>query len=399
VQRTVLTEFQVKNFKSIRDLRLEPGRVTVLIGENGSGKSNILEALAFAGATVADKLDHEFLASRGIRTTEPRFMCSAFDAGTAPEIHFIARAGAAEVGFHVAAQSEVPGEVAAWELVLDRHGAPSGDSDEPILSEAFKALERAASAVGAQLRAPRKNLRTITERALMRVLVLHELGELPTFLIYSPENTALRNFEQEGQILPLGVKGEGLFQLLKKLSTDESTMAELRENLRLLDWFGDIRLTSDLAPYERTLRIRDRYLAVPEGNPLEYFDQRSANEGFLFLLFYFALVISPDTPKLFAIDNIDASLNPKLCTELMRRLVALAVKHDKQILITTHNPAILDGLDLNDPDQRLYTVHRNSKGHTKARRVTAPKPVGDEPPVKLSEAFLRGLLGGLPQNF
>jgi len=209
----------------------------------------------------------------------------------------------------------------------------------------------------------------------------------------------LKYFEQEGQILPLGVKGEGLFQLLKKLSTDESTMAELRENLRLLDWFGDIRLTSDLAPYERTLRIRDRYLAVPEGNPLEYFDQRSANEGFLFLLFYFALVISPDTPKLFAIDNIDASLNPKLCTELMRRLVALAVKHDKQILITTHNPAILDGLDLNDPDQRLYTVHRNSKGHTKARRVTAPKPVGDEPPVKLSEAFLRGLLGGLPQNF
>lgn len=93
----------------------------------------------------------------------------------------------------------------------------------------------------------------------------------------------------------------------------------------------------------------------------------------------FALFVSSDTPKLFAIDNVDASLNPKLCTELMRRLVVLAKKCDKQVLITTHNPAVLDGLDLNDDEQRLFMVYRNSKGHTRARRVRAPKPLGDEP--------------------
>jgi hypothetical protein len=83
----------------------------------------------------------------------------------------------------------------------------------------------------------------------------------------------------------------------------------------------------------------------------------------------------------------------------MRRLVALAKKYDKQVLITTHNPAVLDGLDLNDDEQRLFVVYRNSEGHTKVRRATPPQPLGDEPPVKLSEAFLRGILGGLPQNF
>lgn len=396
MQRTVLTEFQVKNFKSIRDLRLEPGRVTVLIGENGSGKSNILEALAFAGAAVAGKLDHEFLASRGIRVPTPRFMRNAFRDDADPSIRFVADMDGESATFEVTSKSQKASD--PWAVVIEEVTSilPSGDSISK--SKDFQDItERTLQGIDAP--GTKEELATLAGSVLARMMLLQSLRSLAAFLIYSPENTALRNFEQEGQILPLGVKGEGLFQLLKTMSADESAMAELRDNLRLLDWFEDIRLTSDLAPYERRLHIRDRYLAASEGKPLEYFDQRSANEGFLFLLFYFALVISPDTPKLFAIDNIDASLNPKLCTELMRRLVALAAKHDKQILITTHNPAILDGLDLNDPDQRLYTVHRNSKGHTKARRVAAPKPVGDEPPVKLSEAFLRGLLGGLPQNF
>jgi hypothetical protein len=34
------------------------------------------------------------------------------------------------------------------------------------------------------------------------------------FLIYSPEYSYLRNFSEEGQIVPLGTKGEGLFKLL-----------------------------------------------------------------------------------------------------------------------------------------------------------------------------------------
>lgn len=75
----MLREIFIENYKSIQKLRLELGRVTVLIGENGSGKSNILEAIALASAAASDKLDNEFLASRGIRVTEPQFMRSAFD--------------------------------------------------------------------------------------------------------------------------------------------------------------------------------------------------------------------------------------------------------------------------------------------------------------------------------
>jgi AAA15 family ATPase/GTPase len=58
----MITELDIKNYKSIRELTLPLGRINVFIGENGAGKSNILEVIALAAA-AADKLDHEFLSS------------------------------------------------------------------------------------------------------------------------------------------------------------------------------------------------------------------------------------------------------------------------------------------------------------------------------------------------
>ena len=46
----MIRKVRVENYKSIPDLTLDLGRVTVLIGANGSGKTNILEAIALASA-------------------------------------------------------------------------------------------------------------------------------------------------------------------------------------------------------------------------------------------------------------------------------------------------------------------------------------------------------------
>ena len=214
------------------------------------------------------------------------------------------------------------------------------------------------------------------------------------FLIYSPENSSLRVFDEEGQIQPLGIKGQGLLKLLKILNNDSNKINEIKQRLDLIDWFDDFKLSID-SELERNVQIKDRYL----DKELPYFNQRSSNEGFLFLMFYFALFVSDDTPKFFAIDNIENALNPKLCTRLIQELVELAKKYDKQVIFTTHNPAILDGLDLHDDEQRLFVIYRNIDGHTKAKRVYAPEPLDDDDPVPLSEAFMNGYIGGLPNNF
>lgn len=51
-----MTNFiEIENYKSIKHLKLETARVNVFIGEPNSGKSNIMEALAFLSQGVLDK--------------------------------------------------------------------------------------------------------------------------------------------------------------------------------------------------------------------------------------------------------------------------------------------------------------------------------------------------------
>jgi hypothetical protein len=124
---------------------------------------------------------------------------------------------------------------------------------------------------------------------------------LPRFLIYAPENSALRTFQAEGQILPLGIRGEGLFAHLMGLNSDANRdrLEKINAELTLINWFEGFEIPNDLGPGERAIRIEDQFLK--DGM---LFDQRSANEGFLFLLFYMTLFISPETPA-FSIENID----------------------------------------------------------------------------------------------
>ncbi|MEN8221383.1 MAG: AAA family ATPase [Pseudomonadota bacterium] len=374
----MIKEIHIENYKSIQKLKLELGRVTVLIGENGCGKSNILEAIALSAAAASHKLDNEFLASRGIRETEPQLMRAAFDKENVTQ----------EIKISFGENKEI-----YFDYVLQNKNKPYAKwtNETPHLDDFI--LKQLASTDEPSEKALKKALEDF-KKASKPVVHSAQKKSLQEFIIYSPEYHCLRNFKEEGQIRPLGINGEGLFKLLQVLSLDKDKLNEIKEKLKLMGWFKDFQVPNNLFIGERAIQIEDRYL-----DREITFDQRSTNEGFLFLLFYFCLFISEDTPPFFAIDNIDASLNPKLCRQLIKELANLAKNYDKQVIFTTHNPAILDGLNLNDDEQRLLVVSRNQSGYTRARRFLKPETPEGEEPITLSEAFLRGYLGGLPKSF
>lgn len=389
----MIREIEIEGFKSIERLKLELGRVTVLIGENGCGKSNILEAIAFASASYADRLDHEFLAPRGIRSTEPRLMRPVFPSTVATQMQVKLVSddrGTIAIRFSEDASSTVP----AWSSTIslldpDGTAAPEFQDIEAEIRrivDKFIAGRPEAAFVGSRF----------LEVAARAGYVSKALGRFGSFLVFSPENSALRTFQREGQILPIGINGEGLFSYLQQLHAFgmNDILDELNRRLGLIDWFSGFEIPADLGPGEHRLNIRDRFVAAEV-----LLDQRSANEGFLFLLFYYTLLLSPDAPKFFAIDNVDASLNPRLCARLMKDVVELAKARDKQVVVTTHNPAVLDGLNLADDEQRLVVVSRTQRGATRVRRVPASQPIEGAPSQRLSEAFIRGFLGGVPDNF
>jgi predicted ATPase len=364
----MIKKIRIENYKSIQNLDLELGRLNIIIGENGSGKSNILEAIAMGSAAAEDKLSNEFLASRGIRMTDPIWMKSGFQKENSLNDIAIEFWDSFDDCYNHSLSFDINIPFSEWK-------------DKLSPSEKLNTLIKKKSVSHEQL-----------------VIILQEIRKKVyfDFLIYAPENHFLRQFHEESQIEPLGIRGEGLFKLLSVFNKNlPEQFKKIKDQLELLDWFDGFEIPNDLQFTERRIRIKDRFLE----DGLEYFDQRSSNEGFLYLLFYFSLFISDYTPKFFAIDNIDNSLNPKLCSELIKILAKLAKEHDKQVILTTHNPAILDGLNLNDDEQRLLVVYRNAYGHTKVNRVLPKSLPENSEPVKLSEQFLRGYIGGLPKNF
>ncbi len=406
----MLETIRIENYKSIEKLVLALGRINVFIGENGAGKSNILEAIALAGAAEAGKLDNEFLTSRGIRVSGPDLMRSAFKLGKASE----------PIKISVELTS---GSKSTYELTNDNQpysmwkGSSTIESSRngkeilswllEILSEVNNKAERLdiASAISEQLRAaiegsPGQPTPNVSQKITIPIKLTSAV-KFPTFdnealedfIIFAPENSALRLFEREGQIEPLGINGEGLLKLLSVMSNAKSRaeINTVKESLKLFSWFKDFKISRGQSPDR--IEIFDQFL----GKTKLRFDQRSANEGFLFLAFYFALFTSTLTPRVFAVDNVDASLNPKLCEALMLSLAKLAKANDKQVLFTTHNPSILDGLNLADPENRLFIVSRGPEGHTRVRQFE--KKPSSETPRRLSELFLSGALGGLPKGF
>src|SRR5712664_2103070 len=66
-KRAMITKFKVERFKSIERAELDLGNVNVFIGANGSGKSNLLEAVGVIAAAASGKVDQESLVRRGCR--------------------------------------------------------------------------------------------------------------------------------------------------------------------------------------------------------------------------------------------------------------------------------------------------------------------------------------------
>lgn len=400
----MLRKIRIQNFKSVLDDSLELGRINVFIGENGCGKTNILEAMAMAAAALNKDLDAEGLFSRGIRLARPSLTTSAFTGQTHSENAIVLTLSDHQEPLKIIHNDELGSGSSSWRVdsivvaleSLQRRLVTHGLGEiEPLLKESVLAQIKDTIAQVESLVTRANRLGLMQEWENARSL-------LNAFVIFSPNTLALRGLQSSSRKEPLGLYGEGLDAAIAALSDAERQ--DLTERASCISWMdnilvdeGDRLKLQGFKPGRSTstLYFMDRFMAADNN----VFSAENANEGILHVLFYLALFMSRGTPPVFGIDNIETALNPQLCRDLMKQLVELATKHDKQALITTHNPAVLDGLNLHDDEQRLFVVERDDEGHTKTRRVKLKPDAGDGKQYKLSELWMRGHLGGLPRGF
>ena len=396
----MIRELTIKNYKSILDHTIELGRINVFIGEKGCGKTNLLEAVAMAAGALTDKLTVEELFNRGMRVAKPSIMHSSFPGATSKKIGIKVVFDSASAGerrkvdLEISAVGRSPAEV-RWsdsqkpqqlELLFGeglegraKGRLTIGSLEVSELAEGgHSAGEKPGSLISQRFMATMKRLLgeqrfANFERFMVMEASRSELRDLlGSFGVYDASTTALRGFTVQSRRTPLGIYGETLDVAISQLPAE--TKDDLVGRARCISWLDELVVDPadelkykghKLGKSQSALYFHDKHMR-PKNN---VFSAENVNEGILHVLFHLTLFSSEGTPKVLGIDNIETALNPQLCRDLMMQLPVLAAKHGKQALITTHNPAILDGLNLHDDEQRLFVVSRNDEGHTRTRRI------------------------------
>jgi hypothetical protein len=386
----------IRGFKSIQEASIELGRLNCFIGANGVGKSNVLEAIGVLGAAANGVVDDESLLRRGVRPGPPRLYKSSFEASTTPPHIFVGAVGDGAEEYRVALLNPLSSPEPAWsyktEILKDALGEVVSDG---VRNKKNLNPQAGLAALSVVELAPDRDAARLMEC-------------LKQYAIYCPNTPSLRGLVPDQQSrTPVGLSGGGLadgFQLLQQsLSASEDGEEVLDGVLELIDWVSKVEATSHGASLvsskvprtKQMLKFTDRFMAKSR-NELTAYD---ASEGALYILFCAVLCLSSQSPKTFAVDNLDQALNPRLLTRLTARLAGWLMRADpeRQMLFTAHNPAVLDGLQLEDPEVRLFAVERNSDGMTVFRRITlSPELQTLNEQYPLSRLWMMGHLGAVP---
>lgn len=292
----------IRDFKSINELTLTFSKINIFIGENDTGKTNILESLAFASLLQRDcNITNIELFNAGIR---------------AYEIHKISNKK--DITFNINGNMYVAHLIGKFYPYYKSVIFPKAISELKL------------------------DLNSILENQKKQYI---------DFKIFRPEDTNLKDKNNEVPV-PLAHDGEGLWKLLNTIHDKKpDTFKKIENELKnFFDWIERIEIEKG-DDYEKSIFIINKYDNIK-------LNLKNVGTSFLYALTYLTLIISDYTLDTFAIDNFDSYFTGKLARTILNRFIQLGKKYKKQIFITISNPNSLDDIYLYDSELKLFQVQK-----------------------------------------
>jgi predicted ATPase len=311
----MITELRLENWKSFGEATLYIDSLSILIGTNASGKSNVLEALQFLNSMLHGKIKDSVAAMRGGNDwLIKKPSTSARLSVTVDRVYECA------IVFDV-----VDGDLRIKNQTIKINGIIKFESK---FNQQFVILEAYNDEHDLEL--------------------FHALENM----FYSLSNITLLN--------PVPKNMRGFSPVLVKLKEDASNIAGV---LAVLSPERQQEVEEVLTQYARRLpeseiqRVyaekvgklgKDAMLYCDEkwGESGEIFtvDARAMSDGTLrFLAILTALLTLPEG-SLLAIDEVDNGFHPSRAYLLLEALQTIGKQRNIDVLVTTHNPALLDAL-------------------------------------------------------
>lgn len=386
-----INSLHFRNFKLLHDVEIEPGNVNVIVGANGSGKSTVLEAIGLLSLAMTDRINDSTLKSKGVRLSVPSAYKSSFEALKKSPTIGMQIEWDDKANYRYSVDLNIPSDMHGWRYHSER-------------------LEIAGARVwGRSGRSEKSYDDSVGMLMLEKDEKLFEarpsIERMKDYAVYQPSTPVLRGVLQESEpVIPVGLNGGRLAEAIQEILCEKDGEAffesvPLEEILELIDWADDLTIsypnkgnTNPFVPSaRRVIEFHDSFM-----KQTDRFTGYDASEGVLYVLFLACLALHPKAPRIFAVDNFDQSLNPRLTRAVTRKFCQMIIDKEKTVFLTTHNPLTLDGLDLQDPRIRLFTIDRSRKtGEAVCRRVEINKELLDKD-MPLSRLWTSGVIGGVP---
>ncbi|BAB66182.1 AAA family ATPase [Sulfurisphaera tokodaii] len=352
----MIRELSIQNFKSLENVKIELGKINVLVGPNGSGKTAIIESLLLIRNLVSKILG---MSPFGLWWGYDNVVFSK-DLGR----NIVIEINSDEFYYLL----EVHRERFVKEILMMKDLNLERSEDKVIINnEEYKGLNEEYSAL---------NLVNLARLPRDKVMVLNSVYNFLTgIMVLRVDPYEAISPIHASEITAIDINGRGMVKVLHNLYSEGNLPGYIDEFLKEEGYSISFKLSDE---GNVILYVNDHGVIVPPP---------SVPSGLIKMLTIMtALALKP---KILAIDEVENSLHLKYIERLLD--VFDYFSNDTQIILSTHSPAVID---LVKPS---YLVLVSKEGlSTKVRRVNKKDEELKEFLVKngitLSDAYFYGAI-------
>jgi predicted ATPase len=361
-----LDHIEIEGYRSIRTLKLDLNALNILIGANGSGKSNLVGALGLLRDLVDRRLQLHVARQGGAHAL------LHFGQKYTKRLRLHARFGQN--------QYEVVLEPAAGDtLVFASERAFTHHDESASHGEDFVRVRREYKESGLEDVAAERPDGPSSQ-------VLKAMRGFGVFQFHDTSATAamkLKHSIQDNRTLRSD--GGNLAALLHGLQRgDPRSYRAIVDTIRAIaPFFEDFVLEPDAANSDM-IQLEWRHRTDPS-----YFGAHSLSDGTLRFMCLATLLLQPARPSLIVIDEPELGLHPAAIVQLAELL--RVVSRESQVIVATQSVTLLDQL----ASQDLIVVERDN-GESIFRRLAEDQVRGWLEDYSLGDLWLKNVLGGRP---
>jgi predicted ATPase len=370
-----IKQLDVKGYKSLKDVSWTPGDLNVVIGQNGTGKSNLLRVIELIAASAQGRLSKYIQAAGGMGAI-------VWD-GVAPAI--VIRLIFEQLKYEYEMQLARLGQSSLYRVQSELLTGSDPLKDE-LLS--IKYIERIAGQ-DFYLYLPFDQLKKeeiSQEETLLSVpfplnqdvsMFRDELNQMPVYHdLNAGQDSKIRQAVVASFEKRVEPDGQNLVSVLHTLYTSDREFKRNIDSAMRAAFGGDYEELVFPPAADQRVQLRVRWRTLKR-------EQSAADlsDGTLRFLLLLTILASPDLPSLIAIDEPETGLHPAMLPIIAEFAVDAAMR--TQVIFTTHSPQFLDAFTETKP---ATTVAKWADGETSLHTLE-----GDELNYWLAEYSLGAL--------